>query len=159
MKKNEQQKSTIMSQPKQNFGEIIPIERIARKDGFYLPFPFLGADGATAANYDQVWTCRHPMEILRVTAAWSVASTSGTLQLEKLTGTTAPGSGLTILTTAISTAGTANTPVTRETSGLTSNRQFMEGDRLAFIDGGTLTNLAGLHVTLYCKFLGKGDYR
>lgn len=139
--------------------KYIPSDQVVRKDGFYLSFPFLGADGSVAANYDQVWTARHPMEILRVSAAWSVASASGTLQLEKLTGTAAPGAGSTILTTTISTAGAANTVVTREGSGLTVNRQLKEGDRLAFIDGGVLTGLVGLHVTLYCKFLGRGDYR
>ena len=132
---------------------------LQRKDGFYLVFPFLGTAGATAANYDQVFTARHPMEILRVTECHSVASTSGTLQLEILTGTQAPGAGVTVMKTTISTAGAANTVITREGFALTSNRQLMEGDRLAFIDAGTLTNLVGLHVTLYCKFLGRGDYR
>lgn len=139
--------------------DYIPADRLLQKDGFYLSFPFLGAAGATAANYDQVWTCRHPMEILRVTECHSVASTSGTLQLEKLTGTAAPGAGSTILATTISTAGAANTVITREKTKLTSARVFKEGDRLALIDGGTLTNLVGLQVTLYCKYLGRGDYR
>jgi len=134
-------------------------DRILRKDGFYLSFPFLGVAGSVAANYDQVWTCRHPMEIMRVSAVWSVASSSGTLQLEKLTGTQAPGAGVALLATTISTAGAANTVVTRELQALTASRQLKEGERLAFIDAGTLTSLAGLHITLYCKFLGRGDYR
>lgn len=134
-------------------------DRVLFKDGFYLSFPFLGTAGATAANYDQVWTCRHPMEILRVMECHSTASTSGTVQLEKLTGVQAPGAGTTILVTPISTAGAANTVITQETSALTPARQFRENDRLAFIDAGNLANLVGLHVTLYCKPLGKGDYR
>lgn len=137
----------------------LPADRLLQKDGFYLSFPFLGTAGAIAANYDQVWTCRHPMEILRITECHSVASSSGTLQLERLTGTTAPGSGSTILTAAISTAGAANTVITREKTALTSARIFKEGDRLAFIDSGTLTGLVGLQVALYCKYLGRGDYR
>lgn len=137
----------------------IPSELVIRKDGFYLSFPFWGTAGATAANYDQVFTARYPMEILRVTACWSVKSTSGTLQLEILTGTTAPGAGSTVLVTPISTAGTANTVNTVEGTGLTATRTLAEGDRLAFIDAGTLTGLVGLHVTLYCKMSNRGDYR
>ncbi len=137
----------------------ISADTIVRKDGFYLPFYFLGAAGSVAANYDQVFTARHPMEILRITAVWSVASTSGTLQMEKLIGTQAPGAGTAIMTTTISTAGAANTPVVRQDGQFTTACQLLEGDRLAFIDGGTLTNLVGLNVTLYCKFRGRGDYR
>ena len=132
---------------------------VLKKDGFYLSFPFLGAAGATAANYDQVWTCRHPMELMRVSVCFSVASTSGTLQLERLTGTTAPAAGTAILSTTISLSGTANTVVSHQGNALTAARVLKEGDRLAFIDAGTLTNLVGLHVTLYCKYLGNGDYR
>lgn len=150
-----QQSTTEVVNPEVKF---VANENVLRKDGISVAFPFLGTAGATAANYDQVWTCQRPMEILQVSAAWSTASSSGTLQLEKLTGTTAPGSGSTILATAISTAGTANTVNNVSGTGLTSARQFAPGDRLAFIDGGTLTGLVGLHVTIYFKFVGRGDY-
>ncbi len=146
-------------QKETSFVSPLSINTVQRKDGFYLSFPFLGTAGATAANYDQVFTVRHPMEILRVSECHSTASTSGTLQIEKLTGTQAPGAGVAIMKTTISTAGAANTVITREGFELTSDRQFREGDRIALIDGGNLTNLVGLHVTLYCKFLGRGDYR
>jgi hypothetical protein len=138
--------------------DIFPNEQVIRKDGFHLVFPFLGTAGATAANYDQVFTAMRAMEIIAVSECHSVPSTSGTLQIEKLTGTTAPGAGSTILATTISTAGTANTVITRQGNLLTSARQLKPGDRLAFIDAGTLTNLVGLHVTIYCKYVGRGDY-
>lgn len=139
--------------------KAVSSDTIQRKDGFYLVFPFMGTSGDTAVNYDQVFTARHPMEILWIAACWSAASTSGTVQLEILSGTQAPGSGSTVLVAAISTAGTANAVVQRQGTDLTTNRQLTQGDRLAFIDGGDLSNLVGLHVTLYCKFLGRGDYR
>lgn len=138
--------------------DVVKNENVIRKDGFTLVFTMYGTAGATAGNYDQVYTCMRAMEILAVSAAWSTASTSGTLQLEKLTRTTAPGAGSTLLATTISTAGAANTVVTRQGSGLTSSRQFAPGNRLALIDGGTLTNLVGLHITIYCRMSGRGDY-
>lgn len=138
--------------------EFVANENVIRKDGFSTPFPFLGTAGATAANYDQVWTSPRALEIVQVDICWSVASSSGTIQLEKLTGTQAPGGGTTLLSAAVSTAGTANTVASRQGNQLTSARQFKQGDRLAFIDSGTLTGLVGLHVTIYWKFVGRGDY-
>jgi hypothetical protein len=38
-------------------------------------------------------------------------------------------------------------------------RQLLLGDSLAIKSGGTLTNGKDLHVTVYLKPLGKGDYR
>ncbi len=138
--------------------DVVTNENVIRKDGFTLVFPFLGTAGATAANYDQVYTCMRSMEIVSVSECHSVPSASGTLQIEKLTGTQAPGAGASILTTAISTSGTANTVITRQGSQLSSNRQLKPGDRIAFVGSGTLTGLVGLHVTLYCKMSGRGDY-
>lgn len=132
---------------------------ILRKDGFHLPIFLLGTSGSVAANYDVVWNARWPIEILQVDVSWSVASTSGTLQLERLRGTSAPGTGTAILSSTISTAGTANTVVSRSGTQLTNARQFIQGDRLALIDGGVLTNLVGLEISIYAKFLGRGDYR
>jgi hypothetical protein len=139
--------------------DVFANEDVIRKDGFLVHVPFLGTAGATAANYDQFFTAMRPMEILVVSECHSVASSSGTLQIEKLTGTQAPGAGSTILLTTISTAGAANTVITRQgPQQLSTARTLKPGDRLAFIDAGTLTGLVGLHVTLYCKFVGRGDY-
>lgn len=140
----------------------VPNENILRKDGFHLFFPFLGTAGATAANYDVVFTAYRPFEVVSITASWSVASSSGTLQLERLTGTQAPGAGSVLISTTassvISTAGTANTANTRSGLQLTSARQFTPGDRLGLIDGGTLTGLVGLNIVLYCRYVNFGDY-
>lgn len=152
-------KPKSFNENKPAFGvDTFPNENIIRKDGFHLCIPFLGTAGATAANYDQFFTAIRALEIIAISACWSVASTSGTLQIEKLTGTQAPAAGTAIMSATISTAGTANTVVTRQGRDLTSARVLKPGDRLAFIDGGTLTNLVGLHVTLYCKLSGRGDY-
>jgi len=156
-KKNENLLNTKIDNPKFS-KQTLPSEEIIRKDGFELVFPFLGTAGATAANYDQVYTCSRPMEIAIISVAFSVASTSGTLQIEKLTGTQAPGAGSAIMSATISTAGTANTVITRQGRDLTSARVLEPGDRLGFIDSGTLTNLVGLTVSIYCRPVGRGDY-
>lgn len=73
----------------------------------------------------------------------SVVSTSGTLMLEKCSGTTAPGSGTDVLTGTISLAGTINTTVAG-TLGTVAARTLADGDRLAIDIGGTMTGLVGV---------------
>ena len=78
--------------------------------------------------------------------------------MERLTGTTAEGSGDNILAATIDLSGTADTVIMRKTTDLT-NRQLSAGDRLALVDGGTLTSQVNLVVTILYKPIGKGDYR
>lgn len=133
-------------------------ENIENKDGFEITYTFAGATPATATNYEVIYVANRPVEVMKVKAVWRVASTSGTLNIEKLTGTQALNAGLEILKTNISTSAAANTVVSRSGYEL-QNRELREGDRIALKDGGTLTNLAGLTVTIYLHPLGKGDYR
>lgn len=146
------------NQPTQN-------QDVQNKDGFYITANLVDTLPQTAANYGMFFTARHPCEVLRVTATWGVAATgggSGALQVEKLTGTTAKGSGINTLLTAIDMTATANTPVIREGKTLvtaTSARQLKENERLAIKSSGTITALKDLQVTLYLKFLGRGEYK
>ena len=55
--------------------------------------------------------------------------------------------------------GTANTVVQKEGRDLSINRQIKQGERLAFKFAGTKTALAGVQVTLYLKFLARGNYK
>jgi len=132
---------------------------VRKKDGFYVTRVLKNTDAATAANYGLFFIARHPMEIMRVSIVYATASTSGTLQLERLQGTEAKAAGDTLLGSTFDMSATANTVQTKEGSDLTASRQLKEGDRLALIDGGTLTNQNDLVVTIYCKPLGQGDYR
>ena len=88
----------------------------------------------------QKWRVREIRTIL------TSASTSGTLQLEVLTGTQAMGTG-TIITPVISLSGALNTvQQTLATGYVVMN----PGDRVATRFAGTLTNLAGLsQITLH----------
>lgn len=152
--------------------ETIPWERIVRKEGFYVTVNLKNTDPATAANYGVFFTAYHPCEIL---AASEVHGTKGTnagavtLQLEKLTGTTAKGAGDTILATAWDLKGNINTVVFKNgtdfdntapavaTDGLTRT-QLSQGERLALLSSGTLTAVADLQVTVFFRTLGRGHY-
>ena len=138
---------------------------ISDKDGFYVTVSIPGTNAATATNYGPFFTARHPMEVLWVSEVHAVAGSDGsavTLDIEKLTGTTAPGSGTSVLASTYDLKGTANTVVIKEGVDLSltgNNRQLNEQDRLALVDTGTLTAVASVQVTLYCKYLGRGTYR
>ena len=131
------------------------------KDGFHLVANLPGTSAATAANYTHFFTVRHPMEVISVSEVHGTAATTGTvtLDVEKLTGTTVPGSGTSILATTFDLKGAINTPVFKQGIALAANRQFVQGDRIALADTGTLTALDSVQVTLYCKYLGRGTYR
>jgi hypothetical protein len=86
-----------------------------------------------------------------VTVTFGTASTSGTLQLEKCTGTTALASGTNLLTGTVSLAGTANTPVSGTLVSNPITLSLASGNRLNVILAGTMTNLATAVVTVYLK--------
>lgn len=137
-------------------------DKIKRKDGFYLTVNLFGDEAQTAANYSHFFTARYPVEIMRVSEVHATAGTDGsavTLDVQKLTGTTAPGSGTSILSSTFNLKSTANTVVTKEGSALSSARVLSEGDRLCITSSGTLTAVASVSVTLYCKSPNRGDYR
>jgi hypothetical protein len=119
----------------------------------------------TAANYGIFFIARHPCEVLFISEVHGTAGTDAgavTLQVEKLTGTTAKGAGTNILATTINLKGTSNTVQTREITGLVRTGgvvSLRKGDRLALKSSGTLTDLKDVQVTVYLKPSGKGDYR
>ena len=82
-----------------------------------------------------------------------------TLDIEKLTGTQAPGAGVTILGSTFDMKGTINTVVQKQGGDLSANRQLLQGERLCIKFTGTRTALAGVQVTLYCKYLKRGHYK
>lgn len=152
----------MAGEAKQVSVELIPVERILRKDGFYVFRDLPGTTAQTAANYGHFFTAINPCEVLVVSEVHTVAGSDGgavTLDIEKCTGTTAIGSGTSILASTFNLKSTAYTPVRKSGTGLSSARQLEAGDRLAWKTSGTLTALQGVQVTLYIKHLGRGDYR
>lgn len=98
---------------------------------------------AAASVSDSVWIAPFACELVSVREVHRVASTSGTLQVQKLTGTTAPGSGTSLLTGTVSLAGTANTVLSGTLISTTASKRFAAGDRLGTLIAGTMTSLAG----------------
>lgn len=133
-------------------------EQIENKDMQSVTVHLKNTEPATAANYGAFFIASRPYEVMEIRAVWSTASTSGTLMVERLQGTTAEGSGDDVLASTIDMSGTAATVVARKTTDL-QNRKLSVGDRLALEDGGTLTNQANLIVTVLLKPLGKGGYK
>lgn len=95
-----------------------------------------------------VFVADRAYRLVSVEEAHTVASTSGTLTVRKCTGTQAPSAGTNMLTSTISTAGTANTVVSGTLSATDVARLLADGDRLALETGGTVTNIAGAAVTI-----------
>jgi len=137
-------------------------QEIDGKDGVVIVATLNDTAAQTAANYGTIFTAlKRGYEVLVVGEIHGTLGTdpgSVTLQLEKLTGTTAKGSGTNILVTAFNLKSTINTLVRKEGSDLT-NKTLAVGDRLAWKTSGTLTALKDVHITIYLKPLGKGDYR
>lgn len=109
------------------------------------------APGAAGAVTEAIYIAPFPIEVVGVQCIFATASTSGTVTVEKDTGTTAPGSGTAVLTGTMSLAGTANTTVTGTLVSAPGTLQFAKGDKVAVVFGGTLTNLVGLCVSVLLK--------
>lgn len=139
-------------------------EDIQNKDGFYITVSLPGTQPQTAANYGVFFTAYRACEVMEVSEVHEVAGNDAgavTLDIEKLTGTTALDSGVSILASTFNLKSTART-ITRDTIktgiALSVNRQLKPFDRLALKDVGTLATLQGVQVTLYLKFLSRGSY-
>lgn len=106
-----------------------------------------GTSAATATNYGVFWIA--PMAC-SVSQVWEVHQTLGTdggavtVNLEKLSGTTAPDSGSTILATAFSLKATINTVQTGTLVTTQATKTLAKGDRLCLKDSGVLTAVAGV---------------
>ncbi|WP_457635798.1 hypothetical protein [Persephonella sp.] len=128
---------------------------ILKKDGFYITYRI--DDGSVLGSYGVIFTARHPFEILRVSEVHETAGTAGSLNLEKLSDGQALDSGLTILKSDFDLTETANNVRKREKLDI-QNTQFKEGERLALKDIGTPNGVTGIQITIYCKYIGRGDY-
>lgn len=100
---------------------------------------------SAATNFPPLGT----YQVIGVSAVFSTASTSGTLQLEKATGTQAPGAGTALLTGTMSLSGTANTVVNGTVVANPNTLTLNPGDRLNVIIAGTVTNIVDLCADVY----------
>lgn len=105
---------------------------------------------------------KNPVEVFWVAEAHLVAGSDAgavTMDIVKLTDGQAVAAGTSILASTFDMKSTANTVVSKEGKELSSSRVLKTGERLALDFTGTLTDLAGVQVTLYCKFPLRGNYK
>lgn len=115
-----------------------------------------GSSAATSANWGAVFMATDPCRVRAVYEFHSALGTDGgavTMQVEKLTGTTAPGSGTVILATAFNLKAAINTMQKAAFVGARSTRTLDYGDRLGIKPTGTLTSLAGVLIIIEVEFI------
>jgi hypothetical protein len=105
----------------------------------HIPVAFTATDASR-----HVFICTRPMRLKACSSTYTTGSTSGTWTVEKLTGTTAAGSGTALLTgtVALNTAA-ANTVVNGTLIATVASLTFAAGDRVSIVIAGTMTNLVG----------------
>jgi len=137
---------------------------LENKDGFYVTQVITGTQAQVNTNYGVFFIAKNPCEILKVSLVYAVTNGGEfTLDVEKLTGTTAPGSGTTVLASQFDLNSTANTVYERKGTTLTSvskGRTLKENDRLALKPTATggYVNISEVCVSIYLRPLGKGHY-
>lgn len=129
------------------------IDQTKKLDNLYvIRFTVPGLLAATATNYSVIDNIPFPIEIIAIYESHTTAGSDAgavSLNIEKLTGTQALDAGTVLLSTAFNLKGTANTV---NTGALTSTRpdlKLLQGHRLALKDSGTLTDVAGVCITIY----------
>jgi hypothetical protein len=100
------------------------------------------AGSAPSAGSQTFFLADRNYRITGVSTVFGTASTSGTVTVNKDSGTSAPGAGTAVLTGAMSLAGTANTVVNGTLVATQATLQLAAGDRLSITLAGTLTSLA-----------------
>lgn len=89
-----------------------------------------------------------------VIVSYGTPSTSGTVMIEKITGTTVNGSGVNLLQAVQSLSAPGNVRYYPTLVTDTAARTFARGDCIGFVDAGTLTNLTGLSIRFRLRRLG-----
>lgn len=116
-----------------------------------------GTTAQTAGNYKIFFSAPFPCFAIGAVAVFGTTNGAAcTLQIERLEGTTAAGSGTNFLTTAFDLNATANTPQyagLRGGSKLIAQTGLNQGDRLALkIASGSLSSLVNLNVTIQLQY-------
>ncbi len=124
----------------------MPISNRSSKVDVVVQEVLQGAAPATAANYGTFFVADRKYKVKGVRVVHGTASSSGTVQVEKLTGTQAKAAGVGLLASAASTAGTANTVLSPTLTSTAADLILAAGDRLGLSNGGTLTSGANLVV-------------
>lgn len=111
----------------------------------YLSVPIFAADVSKS-----VFVATEAVQVTAIRVVYGVLAVAGTLNVEKLTSTTAPGSGTTMLTGDIALSGAANTVLSGTLTGTTADLQLAAGNRIG-VPLATLTGLVGCTLTIVLK--------
>lgn len=108
----------------------------------------------TAVIDDHFWTNNtgRTMVVKAIDVVTDIIASDGsavTLQVEKLTGTTAPGSGNNLLASTHDLKTTARTVTSPTLTSTSADLEVADGNRLGIDVTGTLTAVAGLVVSVY----------
>ena len=117
----------------------------------YIDHVVYGTDAATATNYGVFFIAPFPCAVLSVREVHGTAGSDGGsvgLNIEKLTGTQALGSGVDVLSADLSLKATANTVQEGVITTTIVNRNLKKNERLALKDVGTLTAVADVAITI-----------
>lgn len=109
--------------------------------------------GASNASGDYVFVAHRALQVTSIQVVQRAQGGSGcVIDVEKLTSTTAPGSGTVMGTGSYNCNSTVNNTVTTYTlTGTTGTLQLAAGNRIGLKLAGTLTALAGATVTIQMK--------
>lgn len=127
---------------------------IDRKE-LIIPWTIVDTAAATAANYNVFYISTFPAIVNLFREVHTSAGSAGgavTVQLEKLSSTTAPGSGVSVLSAGVSLKASANTVQKGSLTTTLANVNLAVGDRLALKSSGTLTSVANVSVLVGLSF-------
>ena len=134
------------------------MNRIREESVAFVVKDLPGSLAQTAASYGVFFTATRPCYIKAITESHTTAGADAgavSLEVERLTGTTAPGSGTSLQSAVFDLKGTANTTQyagLRTGSTLIAQTGLNMGDRLALKKTGTLTSLEGVQVTVELRY-------
>lgn len=123
---------------------------------YFITHTLVGTATQTAADYGAFFISPLPTKVISISEMHGTLGTDGsdvTLQIERLQGTEASGSGDSLLATAFDLKGTIDTVVKKEVrdfvGGTTRRTLFLAAnDRLGFVLAGTPTAVADVVVTV-----------
>lgn len=114
-----------------------------------------GTNASATSSYSVFFIAPVAMRLFEVRETHAVAGTDGsavTLNIEKLTGTLAPGSGTLLLNNAFNLKGAINTVTTGTITTFAASFNLAQNDRLAFVLTGTPTSVQNVSVSVTLGF-------
>lgn len=119
----------------------------------FIDFTLSGIAPQTAGNYSTFFLAPYAMTISKIMEVHTTTNGAAlTLYVEKLTGTTAPGSGTNVMTGTFNLNATANTNQTATLTPTVGVIQLAAGDRLGLVKTGTLTSITNITITLILNY-------